>query len=151
MLSQKNDACLLISVVAYRLLAVLFSFDSMTLYHHCLSLYGPCHAKTCLRTFADSQVTIILRIRAVWSGYSLSAKRFIGYYRMYKLRAHTRMIRCACTEWFETVHLAHVGRHFFVWRGLYVFHCEVSLIRWGRVPYLVLLVVVSRLLFYIIA
>ena len=65
MLSQKNDACLLISVVAYRLLAVLFSFDLMPLYHHCLSLYGPYHAKTCLRTFADSQVAIILRIRAV--------------------------------------------------------------------------------------
>ena len=37
---------------------------------------------------------ISLRIRAVWSGLSLSANRIIGYYMIYEWRACARMKRC---------------------------------------------------------
>ena len=39
------------------------------------------------------------RIRAVWSGLSLSADRTIGYYRMYQWRANARMRLWASVEW----------------------------------------------------
>ena len=53
-----------------------------------------------------------LHTRAV-SGFSLSANRIIGYYRMYKWRAYARVILCACAGWPESVHFAHAQRHLF--------------------------------------
>ena len=46
-----------------------------------------------------AKAQISLRIRAVWSGPSLSANRIIGHYRMYQLRANARMRLCACVGW----------------------------------------------------
>ena len=63
---------------------------------------------------------ISLRIRAVWSGPSLSAARIIGYYRMYQQRAKARMSPCACAGWCESALFVHARRHFFSWRGLFV-------------------------------
>ena len=56
---------------------------------------------------------IRLRIRAVWSGPSLSADRIIGYYRMFQWRANAWMRPCACTGWCESAHFAHVRRRLF--------------------------------------
>ena len=55
-----------------------------------------------------AKAQISLRVRAVWSGPSLSANRFIGYYRMFEWRAKARMTLCACAGWSESVHVAHV-------------------------------------------
>ena len=44
-----------------------------------------------------AKAQISLRIRAVWSGPSLSANRIVGYYRMYEWSAKARM----------TIRLAH--------------------------------------------
>ena len=55
------------------------------------------------------EALISLRIRAVWSGSSLSAKRVVGYCRMYERRATARLILCACAGRSET---AQVWRHF---------------------------------------
>ena len=58
---------------------------------------------------------ISLRIRAVWSGPSLSANRIIGYYRMLQWRANVWMILCACAGWSESAHhFTDIWRHFFV-------------------------------------
>ena len=46
-----------------------------------------------------AKAQISLRIRAVWSGPSLSANRIIGYYRMYQWRANARMRPHACVGW----------------------------------------------------
>ena len=48
---------------------------------------------------------ISLRIRAVWSGQSLSAYIIIGYYRMYEWSAKARMILCACAACSKIAHL----------------------------------------------
>ena len=60
---------------------------------------------------------ISLRIRAVWSGPSLSASRIIGYYRIYEWRAKTRMISCTCAGGSKSAYFAHVRRHGFAWHG----------------------------------
>ena len=60
-------------------------------------LNGRRHAKTYLWVYAKAQIS--LRMRAVWSGPSLSASRIIGHYRMYEWRANARMRLCACAEW----------------------------------------------------
>ena len=62
---------------------------------------------------------ISLRIRAVWSGPSLSTNRIIGYYRMYEWRGNNRKLLCACARWSESAHFVHVWRHFFAWRRLF--------------------------------
>ena len=49
--------------------------------------YGPCHAKTCFQTYADS---------TVWSELSVSTNRIIGYYRMNEWRAKAWVRPCAC-------------------------------------------------------
>ena len=56
----------------------------------------PEHAKTCVRALRTAKVQIRLRIRAVWSGPTLSTNRAIGYYRMYERRAKAQTILCAC-------------------------------------------------------
>ena len=48
-----------------------------------------------------------MKIRAVWSGPSLSTNRIIAYYRMYEWRAKAQMILCACAEWSETMTFTH--------------------------------------------
>ena len=64
---------------------------------------------------ANAQIR--LRIRAVWSGPSLSANRIIRYQRMYRWRAKARMILCACAGWSEYAHFAYDRRFFFTWQG----------------------------------
>ena len=68
---------------------------------------------------ANAQIS--LRMRADWSGHSLSANRKRGYYRMYERRAKDRMILCACAGWYESVHFVHVRGHFFAWHGPYIY------------------------------
>ena len=51
-----------------------------------------------------AKTQISLRIRAVWSGPSLSANRISGYYKMYEWRAKARMILCACAGWSDSTH-----------------------------------------------
>ena len=57
----------------------------------CNILIGSCHAKTCLRAYADSEGPDP-RIRAVRSGPSLSEKKIMRYDRMFQWRANTRMV-----------------------------------------------------------
>ena len=66
-----------------------------------------------------AKAQISLRIRAVWSGSSLSANRIISYYRMYEWRANTKMILFACAGWSESLYFANDRRHYFAWRGPY--------------------------------
>ena len=66
-----------------------------------------------------AKAQISLRIRAVWSGPSLSANKIIGYYRMYEWRAKARMILCACKRWSKSANFEHVRRHVFAWGGPY--------------------------------
>ena len=54
------------------------------------------------------------------SGPSLSANRIIGYYKMYEWREKVRTILCSCAGWPESANFAHVWRHLFAWRGLFV-------------------------------
>ena len=61
-----------------------------------------------------AKTQIRLRIRAVWSGPSLTAARLIGYYRSYQWRAKAWMRPFACAGWCE---FALTRRHFFAWRG----------------------------------
>ena len=58
-----------------------------------------------------TKAKISLRIRAVWSGLSLSDNRIIGYYRT----ANARMIVYACIG-SESVHFANVRMSVFAWR-----------------------------------
>ena len=44
-----------------------------------LHVYRLCHAEACLRPNATANAQISLRIRAIWSGPSLSANRITGY------------------------------------------------------------------------
>ena len=46
-----------------------------------------------------AKAQISLRIRAVWSGPSLSANRIIGYYEMYEWRAKAPDDISACARW----------------------------------------------------
>ena len=46
-----------------------------------------------------AKAQISLRIRAVWSGPSLSANIIIWYYRIYEWKTKARMIFCACAGW----------------------------------------------------
>ena len=44
----------------------------------------------------------------------------IGHYKMFQLRANTRMKLCTCAGWCESAHFAqfsHARRHLFAWRG----------------------------------
>ena len=59
-----------------------------------------------------AKAQISLRIRAVWSGPSLSAYRIIGY-RMYEWRALSQMILCTCAGCIESAQSAHAQMHFF--------------------------------------
>ena len=65
---------------------------------------------------ANAQIR--LRIRAVWSGPSLSANRIVGYYRMFQRKANAQMSFRACAEWCKSTHFAHARRNFFAWRSL---------------------------------
>ena len=49
----------------------------------------------------------------------VSAKRIIGYYRMYNWRTKTRMILTVCAGWSKSLDFAHVRRYYFVWRDPY--------------------------------
>ena len=62
-----------------------------------------------------SKAQISLRIRAVWSKFSLSANRIIRYHRMYQWRAKARMGPCACAGWCESANVVHAQRHVFAW------------------------------------
>ena len=66
-----------------------------------------------------AKAQISLRIRAVWSGPSLSANKLIGK-EMYEWRAKARMILCARAGYSESAHSAHVRRHFFAWRSIVI-------------------------------
>ena len=68
-----------------------------------------------------AKAQISLRIRAVWSGPSLSANRIIRYYRMNGQTVSAWMILCACAVGSISANFAHVRMHFFAWRGLYIF------------------------------
>ena len=46
-----------------------------------------------------AKAQISLRIRAIWSGPSVSANRIIGCNRMYQWRVNARVRLCACVEW----------------------------------------------------
>ena len=60
----------------------------------------------------------------IWSGPSLSTNRIIEYYKMYKWRPKAWLLeKCIpfvpyMAGWPESVHIAHVWRHFFASRGL---------------------------------
>ena len=69
--------------------------------------------KCVIRHMWTVKAQIRLRIRAVWSGPSLSTNTIIGYYKMYELRAENQMILWTCAEWSETVYFVYVWRHFF--------------------------------------
>ena len=64
-----------------------------------------------------AKAQISLRIRAVWSGPSLSESRIIEYYWMFQWRANARMRLCACAGWCEYAHFAHARSYLFAWRG----------------------------------
>ena len=81
---------------------------------------GGAKRKCAFRHMRTAKALIRLRIRAVWTGPSLSADRITGYYRMYKWRITARMMLCACVGWPESGHSAHVRRHVFALRGPYV-------------------------------
>ena len=93
-------------------LGIFSHWDLIKVWHH---MYRTMR-KRVFRHMRIANVQISLRIRAAWSGPSLSANRIIWYYRMYDWRAKTRMIRSACTRWCESAYFAHVRRHFFAWR-----------------------------------
>ena len=86
----------------------------------CLCLFvrtlgmGRTMRKCVFRHMRTVKAQISLRIRAVWSGPSLSAYRIIGHYRMYQWRANIRMrLRMRGMN----VHFTHARRHIFAWRG----------------------------------
>ena len=77
-----------------------------------------------------AKAQISLRIRAVWSGPSLSANRIIEYYRMYQWTAKTRIRPCARAEWCYSAQFAHARRHLFAWRGPFdkiLIHFDIEL------------------------
>ena len=64
---------------------------------------------------ANAQIS--LRIRAVWSGPSMSANRIIGYHKMCEWKIQVRMVFCVCAGWSESVHFAHIRWYLFACRG----------------------------------
>ena len=72
---------------------------------------GSHHATMYLRAYADSegpdQPAHLRRLIRP----SLSAKRIIGYYRMYEWRAKARMILCVCAVWSDFACFAHIRRY----------------------------------------
>ena len=68
-------------------------FDRVTFHFifFVIFLDGPRNAKRVFGHMWTAKAQISLRIRAVWSGPSLSAYRIIGYYRINEWRAKTRM------------------------------------------------------------
>ena len=71
----------------------------------------------CAGHMRTANAQISLRGCASWSGPSLSANKIIGYYRMYKWRAKTRMILRACAEGCVSAHFAQSQIHIIAWRG----------------------------------
>ena len=70
------------------------------------------------RVFGHMQIAkaqISLRIRAVWSGPSLSAKRIVGNYRIY-FGEYSLYVAAHAWDDPDSVHFAHARRHIFVWR-----------------------------------
>ena len=80
--------------------------------------FGQAMRKRVFGHMRTAKAQISLRIRAVWSGSSLSVNKIIEYYKMCERRTKARMIRCICAGWSEPVHFAHVWRHVFTWHGL---------------------------------
>ena len=73
--------------------------------------------KRVFRHMRTEKTQISLRIYAIWPGPTLSATRIIGYYWKYVWSIKAQMILCACAGWSESLHFAHVRRHFFAWRA----------------------------------
>ena len=61
-----------------------------------------------------AKAQIRLRIRAVWSGPSLSTIRIIGYYRIYQLRAKPWMSLCTCAGWSDCAFCASLKTLFYL-------------------------------------
>ena len=73
---------------------------SLSVKHRVLSWYMVLSMrKRAFGHMRTEKAQISLRIRAVWSGPSLSANRIIWYYRTYGWRANARMILWACAGW----------------------------------------------------
>ena len=95
----------------------------LTIHMKCKALFSlKCKKEMCramrkcvLGHMWTAKAQIRLRIRAVWSGPSLSANRIIVYYRTYEWTAKTREILCAGSS--ESAHFVHTRRHFFAWCG----------------------------------
>ena len=69
---------------------------------------------------AKAQIRPRIRIRAVWSGTLLSAKRIIGQSSMYQWRENAKqMILCECLGWTWLCAFCTCRRHIFDWRGPY--------------------------------
>ena len=87
-----------------------FFFFFINIYLNPVAHMGRARRKLVFGHLRAAKALIRLRIRAVWSGPSLSANRVIGYCRMWEWRANTRMIRYACAGWSESANFAHVRR-----------------------------------------
>ena len=62
-----------------------------------MAINGPRHAKTGLRTYADSEGPgQPAHTRSLIMNFTV-ANRIIGYYRMYEWEANVEIILCACT------------------------------------------------------
>ena len=79
-------------------------------------MFGPSHAKTCLRAYAESggpdqpaHPRSLIRAFTVRLESLDSTECMNGEQR-------PRMIRCACKRWSESAHIAHVRNHCFVWK-----------------------------------
>ena len=77
----------------------------------------PRHAKTCLRAYRTAKAQISLRIRAVWSGPSLSANRITGSFRMYQCLRNATNETCTCVGWIWICAFSHARRHIATWPG----------------------------------
>ena len=64
-----------------------------------------------------AKVKISLRIRAVWSGPSMSTNSIIGYYMIFQWRANAMVKLCTWAGSCKSAHFAYVQRHFIPWRG----------------------------------
>ena len=80
--------------------------------------YWPAMRKLVFGHMRTAKAKISLRIRAVWSGPSLSANRIIGDYRMYQWRANAWMGLCACAGWISA--FCACSKTPFLWHDPYI-------------------------------
>ena len=121
-LLQRNLACVIVHHKTGTLTLLIFVLKWISLRTALLSgtnYMGHAMRQSAFGHMRTAKAQISLRIRAGWSGRSLSASIIIGYYWLFQWRVNVQIRIWACVVWFQYAHFAHARRHVFARDSLY--------------------------------